>query len=338
MVHIIGRGRFARESYAIRQLPTVFDGLLNVRQFGATGNGVTDDTNAFVNAFAASDAQGLLYVPKGNYAIQAGVLTVAAGQGISVFGDFTGTTVQNSKIIATGGAGALLTAASGARFSAIGIEFDGGGVADDCINATSVNDLYLEHIWAHSGTNRGIAVRQCNDAIIQSCRASSNGSAGIEIGGSNGSVLTAIAANSNGGPGIDIFGQIFDPTVSAAAMVIANTRQLSLNGTAQIRCRGTAEVRMWGVYFLPANTADSLYLDNCSNTDVRAARVVPGGNPGVAYRIYGCRSTILDGCSSAFNGSGYGSIHWKGNIPDIVRCYQESNVTNQIPLPVVNDP
>src|SRR5665811_50725 len=41
----------------------------NVRDYGATGDGVTDDGAAFASAIAATSAGGVMYVPAGTYKV-----------------------------------------------------------------------------------------------------------------------------------------------------------------------------------------------------------------------------------------------------------------------------
>jgi hypothetical protein len=43
--------------------------VANVRDFGAVGDGVTDDTQAIVNAIAAASGQGAVFIPEGRYIV-----------------------------------------------------------------------------------------------------------------------------------------------------------------------------------------------------------------------------------------------------------------------------
>jgi hypothetical protein len=48
---------------------------INVKDYGAVGNNINDDTTAFNNAISALNSAGILYIPKGNYKIT-GKLTI----------------------------------------------------------------------------------------------------------------------------------------------------------------------------------------------------------------------------------------------------------------------
>lgn len=46
---------------------------INVRDFGAKGDGVTDDTKAFIRALREFEQRGgSLYIPKGSYRLRPG--------------------------------------------------------------------------------------------------------------------------------------------------------------------------------------------------------------------------------------------------------------------------
>lgn len=51
------------------QLDTIYGGTVNVRAFGATGDGVTDDTAACQAALTAAGAGGAVYFPPGTYMV-----------------------------------------------------------------------------------------------------------------------------------------------------------------------------------------------------------------------------------------------------------------------------
>src|SRR6185437_5029693 len=55
--------------------------VINVKNYGAKGDGTTDDTVAFQKAMAALGSNGLLYAPAGNYIVNT-MLTFTANQGL----------------------------------------------------------------------------------------------------------------------------------------------------------------------------------------------------------------------------------------------------------------
>ena len=90
----------------------VYSGAVNVRWYGATGNGSTDDTAAVQAAINhVIEVKGALYIPTGVYACNA--LTLNYAQGMSVRGDrstYNGSTSTGTVIKWTGGStGTLLT-------------------------------------------------------------------------------------------------------------------------------------------------------------------------------------------------------------------------------------
>jgi hypothetical protein len=65
----IGSGSGTGAAAAARTLANRFADVVNVKDFGAVGDGVADDTAAFNNAQFAVGTSGTLIVPKGNYLV-----------------------------------------------------------------------------------------------------------------------------------------------------------------------------------------------------------------------------------------------------------------------------
>lgn len=76
-----------------RYLPEFLGDVVNVKNFGAVGNGVNDDTTAFQSAIASGKA---VFVPEGTYKLNTDLNGVFCGVGNSTF---TGGTVNESTIL-----------------------------------------------------------------------------------------------------------------------------------------------------------------------------------------------------------------------------------------------
>lgn len=98
--------------------------LVSVKDFGAVGDGTTDDTAAFAAAIAALPGGGRIYVPRGWYRITA---SLALHSGLSFYGDSCanltfGSPTNNerpSHIFLDADSGALFTHASGVQLESI---------------------------------------------------------------------------------------------------------------------------------------------------------------------------------------------------------------------------
>lgn len=80
------------------------DLVFNVKDYGATGDGVTDDTAAFQNAISeVVSGGGTLYIPRGRYVITTKLnidltnITRINGKGVSIVGDETASTIILNK-------------------------------------------------------------------------------------------------------------------------------------------------------------------------------------------------------------------------------------------------
>lgn len=114
--------------------PVSVPGVLNVRAYGAIGNGVADDTAAFQAAVSAlGTSGGVIVVPKGTYRITSTVALPV--KSITIRGDG----FYNTRIVYTASTGALFRIGS---FDASGSDYLTGG---DTV--TSPQNLAIESTW-----------------------------------------------------------------------------------------------------------------------------------------------------------------------------------------------
>lgn len=145
--------------------------VTNVRVYGATGNGVTDDTAAIASAITAAGVGGLLYFPPGTFLISS-ALTPLAGQtwmgagrkisylsvaGVSVAAAITisvdAVIIQDLGILGNDGKGAI----SGTT-SAIGIY------------ASGATNLLIDRCYCDNKNKWGILIQDSSDkGYIQNC-------------------------------------------------------------------------------------------------------------------------------------------------------------------------
>ena len=107
---------------------------VNVKDFGAVGDGVTDDTTAIQAAIDAvsNNGGGEVYIPNGVYAVN----NLIAKEGVTLFSNNIGpvktaTAIRKPylKLNATGSI--IKTTSDTNNFSVVGLFFDGGGVSGD---------------------------------------------------------------------------------------------------------------------------------------------------------------------------------------------------------------
>lgn len=70
--------------------------VINVRDYGATGNGSTDDSTALQNALNAVPFGGGVYLPRGDYRVNA---TLTVPDGVHLFADTTFTSINTTSTI-----------------------------------------------------------------------------------------------------------------------------------------------------------------------------------------------------------------------------------------------
>ena len=116
---------------------------VSARDFGAHGDGVTDDTGALNTAIeAARTANHSLFIPAGNYLIRG--LTITGG--IDIYGEGA---PLNSVLTYTGSGTALRLENAGGRLRNLNIASTGNAAAG--IEIVTASELYLDHIEVGGG-------------------------------------------------------------------------------------------------------------------------------------------------------------------------------------------
>lgn len=150
-------------------------GVVTVKNFGAVGDGVTDDTNAFVSAFAACPA---VIVPDGTYRITNTIVMpdnsalIGVGEGSRIIGDMHASVISHNgepiiikNIVIDRPAG--FTAVSGDDGIVIGTSnFTGRGILDNIIVGHCYNGFYIKggsmttynQLWALENVNNGFEI------------------------------------------------------------------------------------------------------------------------------------------------------------------------------------
>ncbi len=145
---------------------------VDVRAFGAVGDGVTDDTAACQAAldFAITNGNTETYFPTGTYMVTG--LTIATKQ--RIHGDGTSSTI---KLIASSDTNVIDTSGSGinSTITIKDIQIDGNRANNASgngihLDGTNILWLKLERVFVTECQDIGIYIDNCNVASIQDCR------------------------------------------------------------------------------------------------------------------------------------------------------------------------
>lgn len=174
--------------------------FINVLDYGAKGDGTTDDTNAINSAIAAASAGKLVYFPAGTYLISSEII------------------VNNSKLTFLGDGGAILKRGGNIDFLTINgndvtidnLKFDG----NKATYTTNTKQLvrikgsraYLQRLEVYNGPNVGIILNgistTCEYNRVENCYIHDNDDIGLDIATSPHNVIYANIIKANGKDGI----------------------------------------------------------------------------------------------------------------------------------------
>ncbi len=205
VVFACGIGLFLNPSSSVyaKTAPGDAGPFLNVRDFGATGNGKSDDTDAINAGIAAAYKSGkTLYLPAGTYMITKPIRFT--GHGLRIIGDGhlddRGTTIK---------AAAKMPSMLYLRGSSVEVSrllFDGNKKAAFGIHAFHLNevDSRLDSIMVRNATSHGFFLDHSQIFEVVNCISQGNGGDGFYITDCNGARISQCRAQSNKGRGFTI--------------------------------------------------------------------------------------------------------------------------------------
>lgn len=126
--------------------------IVSVKDYGATGNGSTDDTNAEIAAINAVCAAGggTVYYPPGTYITDAGSITSFCN---GIFFEGAGAQASNIKTNSTTGVLFPFSSLNGIGFSNLTIEYGATATAGSAITLSNSGFFYLENVIVYGAFN-----------------------------------------------------------------------------------------------------------------------------------------------------------------------------------------
>lgn len=215
---------------------------INVKWFGAKGDGVTDDTVAINAALAGAAPSGTLHFPIGRYIVTS---TITLLGGLQIEGEGTLNSTQQTANIGTqlawGGAaggtvvliGGLPTTTRTQGLTVKNLSVSGSGTASYGIQIGttfgngSAAGCKLENVWARGCTIAGIRAMSAEDFDFINCNASYNTAAGaigllFDDTGAN-TICRVIGGDYNSNTGAGIHVRYLDSGLFLGNVIQANT-------------------------------------------------------------------------------------------------------------------
>lgn len=247
---------------------------ISAKDFGAVGDGVTDDSAAINAAIAAAQPLGTVFIPAGTYKIGAATIGLG-GSGVNLVGAGIGSTILKASVAAlpiitlTAGSNRLrvsdLTVDSSVVRTPGGYGIYSPGVVSNCT---------IENVQATNQYN-GFQLGATDSSILRHCFAQRNYNSGIVIatvnaasGGGCQWTLQNIVSELNDAHGIDIEAA---PYVGVAQMTLGCMMDVNLFGNTGYGCVviGQAGCPVFGFrvngMFSGQNGKESLYLNSYGN-------------------------------------------------------------------------
>jgi hypothetical protein len=297
----------ATGSTVSRTLAARFAEVANVLDFGAKGDGVTDDTTAIQAAITAagSGSAGSCFIPAGTYKVTA---QITIPTGVTIYGAGQGRTTL---VFPTAAAFHSIYASGGAGIRISDFTVQGGGLASsnnyDAVRFNACTDSVIERITAADADDICILLVDCDRCIVRSCLAqwsAANYAAnaewvGIELDGCSASIVEGcralrcrfgVAVIANDGLGI-----------SGNESASARTRTDCV-GNAVVGCT----VEHYKVCGIDINACDATTVTGCT------VALYEGSSPSTdpAFQVKNsagseCRDNVFAGCVAITCGLGF---------------------------------
>jgi Ca2+-binding RTX toxin-like protein len=190
--------------------------IFNVKDYGAVGNGRTDDTQALQAAIdaAAAAGGGTVFVPTGDYLLSmqsAGTVLVLKDNVVLQGQDPYQTRLALDSTSVTGDIDGVVRI-SGTNTAAVNLQLDASSPFSAQVNGWSVDDgvvVRLDHISVSSATGVGIDLRaQGSQVTLSNATAMGNDRGGIVAAGLVNSAITDTSVDDNGGEGLEVTGPL----------------------------------------------------------------------------------------------------------------------------------
>ena len=168
------------------QINSVKNLVVNVKDYGAKGDGTTDDTDAIAAAITACPTGGTVYIPCGTYKIS----NIACKSNMTIKGEGRGTVLafKDNVVPAGGETKNCLSVVSVSNVFISDLTMDGnrtnnatsagGGDADDsfdCICITHSNNIYIDNVWGHSAGYHGVIMVDVHHIEVKNSKFWDNG-------------------------------------------------------------------------------------------------------------------------------------------------------------------
>jgi len=123
---------------------------VSVKDFGATGDGTTDDAAAIQAAVNAVSANGTVYFPPGTYAVGAAGIAVTSKTGVTLFGDGAIIKITAISTLTTAIGAATIRLSGCTRSGVRGLEINGNSIASSGIGLTGCTDCFVDGVTVYA--------------------------------------------------------------------------------------------------------------------------------------------------------------------------------------------
>ena len=178
--------------------------VVNVKDFGAAGDGQTDDTKAMQGAIDEAIRAGTaVYIPRGTYLISKTIEVSLRSYSLTNALRITG---EWSTIKATKPMDSCMHVNVGAWLTVQRLVLDGNKLAEHGLTAFKISGkaAVLEQIAVNGAKSHGIVLEKCQGATFRSCTSSYNGKDGWRLIDCNAARFDSCVAMMNGGNGFTI--------------------------------------------------------------------------------------------------------------------------------------